>query len=115
MNDPTLVRAFQGLGDLRLLAGVGDFELAAGEPWWVDHSPTSFGRIDLSLAPLDHFQGWRLSFARGVGPDPANVQLPAVLAERWRFDKITGAEVRRQGDILLVTPNAKAWEVLWKA
>jgi hypothetical protein len=97
--------------DLRLLAGVGDFELEAGEPWSVAQSPTRFGRIDLSLEPLDRSQGWRLSFQRGAGPDPASVQLPAMLGSRWRFEKATGAEIRRQGEILLVTPEAKSWEV----
>ena len=48
--------------DLRLLAGVGDFELASGEPLSVAQSPTRFGRIDLSLEPLDRHAGWRLQF-----------------------------------------------------
>jgi hypothetical protein len=100
--------------DLRLLAGVGDFELAAAEPWNLVQSPTRFGRIDLSLAPLDRHDGWRLKFQRSAGPEPANVRLPAILGTRWRFDKVSGAEVRRQGDILLVTPGAISWEVVWK-
>jgi hypothetical protein len=101
--------------DLRLLAGVGDFELAGGEPMSVVQSPTRFGRIDLSLEPLDHHDGWRLKFTRGTGPEPENVHIPATLGSRWRFDKISGAEVRKQGDILLVTPSAASWEVVWRA
>jgi hypothetical protein len=101
--------------DLRLLAGVGDFELAGAEPMSVVQSPTRFGRIDLSLEPLDRHAGWRMKFQRGTGPEPANVHIPATLGTRWRFDKIIGAEVRRQGEILLVTPSAASWEVVWKA
>jgi hypothetical protein len=101
--------------DLRLLAGVGDFELASGESLSIIQSPTRFGRIDLSLDPLDRHAGWRLMLRRGTGPEPANVHIPATLGSGWRFDKVTGAEVHRQGDILLVTPGATSWEVVWRA
>jgi hypothetical protein len=101
--------------DLRLLAGVGDFELASAEPLSVVQSPTRFGRIDLNLEPLDRRDGWRMKFSRGTGPAPANVYVPATLGSGWRFSKIAGAEVRRQGDILLITPSADSWEVVWKA
>jgi len=100
--------------DLRLLAGVGDFELASAEPMSVVQSPTRFGRIDLSLEPLDGHDGWRLKFQRGAGPAPANVHIPATLGSARRFDQITGAEARRQGDILLVNPSSAAWEVVWQ-
>jgi len=107
--------ALEDSRDLRLLVGVGDFELAGGEPMSVVQSPTRFGRIDLNLEPLDRHDGWRLKFQRGTGPEPANVHLPATLGSGWRFDKVAGAEVRRQGDILLVTPSAASWEVVWRA
>jgi hypothetical protein len=100
--------------DLRLLAGVGDFELASGEPMGVTQSPTRFGRIDLNLEPLAGHAGWRLQFKRGTGPDPANICIPAMLGSGWRFAKITGAEVQRQGDNLFVTPSATSWELVWK-
>jgi hypothetical protein len=100
--------------DLRLLAGIGDFELASGKPVSWLQSPTRFGRIDVNLEPLDGRQGWRLQFKRGTGPAPASVQLPATLGSSWQFAKITGAEVRRQGNVLLVTPTATAWEAVWK-
>src|ERR1039457_1526708 len=70
--------------DLRLLAGVGDFELASGEPLSIVQSPTGCARIDMGLEPLDGHGGGRLKFARGSGPVPANVQLPATLGSRWR-------------------------------
>jgi len=100
--------------DLRLLAGVGDFELASGESLGVTQSPTRFGRIDLNLEPLEGHAGWRLQFQRGTGPAPAHISIPVTLGSGWRYAKVTGAEVQRQGDILFVTPSATSWEVLWK-
>ena len=101
--------------DLRLLAGIGDFELASGEPLACLHSPTRFGRIDVNLEPLDRHSGWRLKFQRGAGPAPANVHLPSTLESGWRFAKIAGAEVRRQGNVMMVTPTAASWEAVWRA
>ena len=99
---------------LRLLAGVGDFELAGGEPLGVVQSPTRFGRIDLSLEPLDRHAGWRMKFQRGTGPAPAEIHIPATLGSGWKFATITGATAHPQGDVLLVTPGAASWEVVWK-
>jgi hypothetical protein len=101
--------------DLRLLAGVGDFELASGEPLSVGQSPTRFGRVDLSLEPLDGHDGWRLKFQRGTGPSPATIQIPAVLGSGRQFNRITGAEAHRQGNALTVSPGATSWEAWWKA
>jgi hypothetical protein len=61
---------------LRLLAGIGKPELAAGEPFAIAGSPTRFGRISLRLEPLGHGRGWRLDFEREAGPAPASVVLP---------------------------------------
>jgi hypothetical protein len=101
--------------DLRLLAGIGDFELAGGEPLTLGQSPTRFGRIDVNLEPLDRHAGWRMKFQRGTGPAPASVQLPAALGSAWRFAKITGVDVRWQGSVFMVSPAATAWEAVWKA
>jgi hypothetical protein len=101
--------------DLRLLAGVGDSELAGGTPLSVAQSPTRFGRVDMTLEPLDGHAGWRLKFRRGAGRAPAEVHIPAILGSGWRFATITGAEARQQGSIMLVTPSAASWEAGWKA
>ena len=61
---------------LRLLAGIGKPELAAGEPFAIAGSPTRFGRISLQLEPLGRERGWRLHFEREAGPEPASVILP---------------------------------------
>ena len=99
---------------LRLLAGIGDFELADGEPLSLAQSPTRFGRVDVALEPLERHQGWGLKFQRGPGPQPANVQLPATIGSRFRFADIQGAHARAEGNIVLVTPGAAAWEAVFK-
>ncbi len=107
--------ALEDSRDLRLLAGVGDFELASAEPMSVTQSPTRFGRVGLRLEPLDNRRGWRMNFHRSTGPAPESIHAPATLGSGWRFAKVTGAEVQRQGDILLVTPSATSWEIEWRA
>ncbi len=100
---------------LRLLAGIGDAELASGEPVNLAQSPTRFGRINMELEPLDRRQGWRLKFQRGSGPAPASLQLPLTLATGLRFAEVRGAESRVEGGAVLVTPSAIVWEAMWKA
>jgi hypothetical protein len=99
---------------LRLLAGVGDFELADGEPLSLAQSPTRFGRLDMNLEPLDRHQGWRLKFQRGSGPQPASVRMPGILGLRFRFAAIQGAQAHLEGNTVFVTPSAVAWEAVWK-
>ncbi len=83
---------------LRLLAGVGDFELACGEPYEIAASPTRFGRVWLKLEPGGRGE-WRLEFRRGSGPAPESVVLPVALGARLRFAEARGAGVRVDGDV----------------
>ena len=100
--------------ELRLLAGIGDFELLAGKPYGLVESPTRFGRVSLNLEPLDQRPGWRLEFERGTGPVPGSVQLPATLGSRLRFSEVTGAKITRHGESILVDPLAHSWVAAWK-
>jgi hypothetical protein len=72
--------ALEDGASLRLLAGIGEPELAAGEPFEIAGSPTRFGRISLRLEPLGRKRGWRLDFEREPGPAPVSVVLPRGLA-----------------------------------
>ena len=99
---------------LRLLAGVGESELDGGEPFMLAQSPTRFGRLDLTLEPLDRHQGWRLKFRRGAGPQPQNVRLPSVLASRFSSIEIQGAPSHVEGNTALVAPDATSWEAIWR-
>jgi hypothetical protein len=100
---------------LRLLAGIGGSELAEAEVLSLVQSPTRFGRLDMTLEPLDRHQGWRLKFRRGAGPQPANFCLPANLASRFNFAEIQGAQAQTEGNTVLVAPDAASWEAIWKS
>ena len=100
---------------LRLLVGIGDFELVAHEPFEIRQSPTRFGRVCLNLEPLDRLAGWRLRLERGTGPQPGRVELPATLGARLAFGDVKGAKYTREGGAILVDPEARSWEAVWKA
>ena len=68
--------ALEDGASLRLLAGIGESELAAGEPFAIAGSPTRFGRISMRLEPLGGKRGWRVDFEREPGPTPASIVLP---------------------------------------
>jgi hypothetical protein len=100
---------------LRLLAGIGDYELKAGEPFQLSQTPTRFGRISVNLEPLNLEAGWRLKFERGAGPKPGRVELPATLGSRLASSSIAGAKSSHEGKVILVDPEARTWEAVWKA
>jgi len=104
---------FEDGSTLRLLAGVGDYELKDDEPIQFQQTPTRFGRVSVNLEPLDSQKGWRLRFERAAGPQPARVELPAALGSRFRTISITGAKFSREGDLILVDPAATVWEAVW--
>jgi hypothetical protein len=100
---------------LRLLEGVGDFELAHGIPHRISESPTRFGRVSLNLEPLSGTPGWRLSFERGTGPNPGTVSLPATFGLRFQLADIKGATFRRAGAMVNIQPESASWQAVWKA
>lgn len=106
--------ALEDGGSLRLLAGVGNFELAAAEPYSLASSPTCFGGVSLNLEPIEREQGWRLKFERGEGPDPQRVELPEALGTRFRFSDLSGARTTRSGSVVLIDPEARSWAAVWR-
>lgn len=106
--------ALEDAQSLRLLAGIGDWELNLAEPWHIAHSPTRFGPVSLLLEPLDGRRGWRLVFERGKGPEPESVELPATLGSRQSLVELTGATSNREGDRIQVAPGASSWQAIWK-
>ena len=97
---------------LRLLAGVGDFELASGQPYTLLGSPTRFGALDLRLA--DEGGAWRLEFKRGGGPAPAHLSVPARLGSRHALASVQGASFTRDRDVVRIDPAARAFSVVWR-
>ena len=103
--------ALEDGGTLRLLAGIGDFELAAGVPYSVKNSPTRFGRITLHLQPDG--RKWTLGFQRAAGPAPQAVELPRSLGAALRLSEVKGAAFKQEGARLLVDPAARAWTAVY--
>ena len=99
---------------LRLLEAVADYELAPGEPYQLESSPTRFGRLDLRLEPRTGGREWRLTFRRGPGPAPGLVQLPRRLGARMEFAEARGARTTAQGEVVHIDPAASQWEVVWR-
>jgi len=99
---------------LRLLEGVAQEDLSAQAPIQLKGTPTRFGRIDLALEPLDARTGWRLEFSRGQGQAPGRITLPARLGATVNSAKVEGAEIRREGESIVVNPQAQRWSAFWK-
>jgi hypothetical protein len=97
---------------LRLLPGIDDFELAAGEPYRVDQTPTRFGRLSFSLEPAGA-RRWRVTVKRGGGQDPATVVLPATLGSSLRLSDVKGAATKSDGARVLVDPTATSWTAMF--
>jgi hypothetical protein len=100
---------------LRLLEGIGNFELASGMPHHIAESPTRFGRVSMNLEAISGGSGWRLSFERGNGPNPGTVSLPATLGSRFKFADVTGAHYQAAGTKMTVDPESSSWQAVWKA
>ncbi|MFN7997570.1 MAG: hypothetical protein U0Q18_28385 [Bryobacteraceae bacterium] len=96
---------------LRLMAGIGDGELARREPWIVRGTPTRFGRVHMALEP--NGQGWRLHFERGKGPRPEALELPGAVGAHLHFTGIQGAQTKSAGGRILVDPQATSWTARW--
>ena len=99
---------------LRLLEGIAPEELSANVPIQLKGTPTRFGRVDLALEPLDAKSGWRLDFSRAQGETPARITLPARLGGIVNFAKVEGAQVRREGETIVVNPQTQRWSAFWK-
>jgi hypothetical protein len=104
--------ALEDGSSLRLLAGIDEQELAAGEPFAVSHSPTRFGRIALRLEPGRGAGGWTLQFQRGAGPAPGTVEIPESLGAAGLVT-VKGAGFRRAAGRVMLDPSAPKWEAAW--
>lgn len=100
---------------LRLLEGIGGFELAPEMPHRIAESPTRFGRLSMDLGPISGGSGWHLSFERGKGPNPGTVSLPPRLGSRFQLADIKGAQYHSAGTKINVDPESPSWQAVWKA
>ncbi len=95
---------------LRLLAGIGEADLAWREPFRLRATPTRFGPLHLELAP--EARRWRLTYRRGAGPAPTALRLPALLGKA-RFTAVQGAQARPAGPFVEVDPSAGSFSATW--
>ena len=95
---------------LRLLAGIGQADLAYREPFRLRATPTRFGPLDLELTPES--RGWRLSYRRGRGPTPDSLRLPALLGTA-RSVNVQGTQSKSNGRIIEIDPAAESFTATW--
>lgn len=98
---------------LRFVEGVTDLELRSGNACKLANTPTRFGRVTMTLEPLDNAKGWRLQVARDAGPAPQAVELPSVLGSKLRLDRVDGASSKAFGNKFRVDPAARSWTAYW--
>jgi hypothetical protein len=103
--------ALEDGGRLRLLAGIGDSELASAKPLVVTNSPTRFGRVTLALEPQGR-GGWRVMFARQAGAAPKTLELPLTIG-RLRLADVKGAAFKQEGTRALIDPAAGNWSAIY--
>jgi hypothetical protein len=103
---------------LRLFNGLGEADLAARAPIALAATPTRWGRVSVSLEPVDA-KTWVTKFTREP-IDEANmppltyVTMPLRLPGNFQFDKFSGPTVIKNSPVAMVDPSLLSWEVTWK-
>ncbi|MBI3765192.1 MAG: hypothetical protein HY277_01645, partial [Ignavibacteriales bacterium] len=105
--------------NLRLFDGVGVADMNAMTPMGLTYSPTRWGRVTVTLDPVDK-HNWHTKFIReDFDPNTMSkliyVEMPRKLADTFYFDKITGAQAYRNGDRVLIPGEATTWECTWRS
>lgn len=103
---------------LRLFDGVGPGEMFAEKPISLTYTPTRWGRISVTLEPVDK-KSWRTQFKREdydekTMPKLGSVELPGKLPGAFYLDKVTGAEITRVGLRVVFPATATNWECTWR-
>jgi len=103
---------------LRLLDGVDESDMAAGKRMALASTPTRWGRVSLSLDPVDA-KTWLVKFVREPieelnMPALTSVVLPLRLPGNFQFDKFTGPSVIKNAPQAIIDPSVLSWEVTYK-
>jgi hypothetical protein len=98
---------------LRLLEGVDGNESKSASAYFLEHTPTRFGRVNLRLEAMDG--GTRgATFAREPSQIvPTSVEIPETLGS-LRLARIEGAGHYTHGAQVLVDPAIHRWTAVWK-
>ncbi len=105
--------------NLRLFEGIGLPELNAGKTMELTYSPTRWGRISVSLEPIDS-KTWKTKFKREDFDEKKYSQLdyiimPRKLAGVFYFNGTKGVYANKNGDQALVRTDKHTWECEWKS
>ena len=103
---------------LRLLAGIGEADLAAREPITITSSPTRWGRVTISHEPLPD-RRWitrfkREGFDQSTMPKLSQIILPRKLPADVHFGEVTSGNFYKNGPDVFIDPAATSWEATWK-
>jgi len=102
---------------LRLFVGVGLPELNAGKKIELTDTPTKWGRISVSLEPIDQYT-WRTKFKHGEydkrnAPPLDTILMPRKLAGVFRFNGAKGVTANINGNDVVVSVESNKWECEW--
>ncbi len=105
---------------LCLFDGLLESDLDAKKPFSLTSSPTRWGRITLTLEPLDD-KAWRAKFKRENYDERKMPKLNLIefrrkLSSRLQLDKVTGTDVEYHinGGRVLVAAGCDEWEAVWR-
>ncbi len=105
--------------DLHLFKGIGLPDLENGKLLSLSYSPTRWGRVTLTLEPIDKLT-WRTRFKREDFDDNKYskldwIKMPRKLADVYHFNNIKGMKIGRESEEILIKPELTEWECEWKA
>ena len=103
---------------LTLLAGIMEQDLAPAKPMSVICTPTRWGRVSVSMEPLDA-KTWHAKFKREDFNEKrmtplTNIILPRQLPGGFQFDNAPGVHFLKNGPEVLIPPDATSFEATWK-
>lgn len=103
---------------LRLLDGLGEADMAAAKPMALGATPTRWGRVSVSLEPVDA-KTWVTKFTREPleekhMPALTSVVMPLRLPGNFQFDKFSGPSVIKNSPQAIIDPSLLSWEVTWR-
>ncbi|MFI5253355.1 MAG: hypothetical protein ACHQQQ_13095 [Bacteroidota bacterium] len=98
---------------LRLLDGLVYHDINANKPISMEYSPTKWGRVSISLEPVD-VKTWTFSFKREgfkveLNPKFTRIEFPRRITQDLQLDKIVGCKYLLQGNRVIVEPTETSW------
>jgi hypothetical protein len=103
--------------NLRLMDGIVEADLEPGKALSVSYTPTKWGRVSVSLEPVDQ-KSWKTIFVREdfnkITKEPLKwVTFPRKFSQHVQLLNIDGAKFVRNGMRVQVDPEATRWEATW--